>query len=124
VLAICYIALERLMYYMLLLTAHCSLPLQDPALLKQLILASIVPRRLTAADLLSAGSVTAEGSQQLPVASPSAGECVSLLCLLLNGGRWHCCGNQALPGSCAHLACHCCNDRLALLSAWPHVQAS
>ncbi|KAI3424098.1 hypothetical protein D9Q98_009460 [Chlorella vulgaris] len=55
--------------------------LQDPALLKQLILASIVPRRLTAADLLSAGSVTAEGGQQLPVASPSAGQ------LMVGAGR-------------------------------------
>ena len=46
---------------------------QDPTFLRGLVLASIVPQRLTISDLASAGSVTATDGQQLPVKAQSGG---------------------------------------------------
>lgn len=47
--------------------------LQDPAFLRALLLASIVPRKLTAADLVTAGSLTAADGRQLAVQAQSGG---------------------------------------------------
>ena len=48
--------------------------LQDPAFLRGLVLASIAPQRLTAADLAAAGMVTAADGQQLPVRAQPEGK--------------------------------------------------
>ncbi|EFN53471.1 hypothetical protein CHLNCDRAFT_136745 [Chlorella variabilis] len=48
--------------------------LQDPTFLRQLVLAAIVPQRLTASDLVAAGTARAAGGQQLPVTSQLAGK--------------------------------------------------
>ncbi|KAI7842164.1 hypothetical protein COHA_004187 [Chlorella ohadii] len=50
--------------------------LQDPTFLRGLVLASIVPQRLTTSDLASAGSVTATDGQQLPVKAQSGGQTI------------------------------------------------
>ncbi|PRW59362.1 ubiquitin-conjugating enzyme E2 34-like [Chlorella sorokiniana] len=50
--------------------------LQDPTFLRGLVLASIVPQRLTTSDLASAGSLTAADGQQLPVKAQSGGQTI------------------------------------------------